>query len=204
MLSGIFHALHRNVQVFAYALNHLHLSLSFPFEVYNSLLRSVVRFEESVAVLNRDRKLPTRQLAPSVPTTITRSVVRMVHILLACPDLAELLRQCDRSAEAYQSLVSVCLVSRFHVVRNETEQRTICTSVRFVHWQLNISKNLAWHIFIFLEVVNMTCSEYLVSGRCNFSEFKPHGNVGKTSFQKFAISTEGRASGFGSFRGRQI
>ena len=88
----------------------------------------------------------------------------MVRILLARSDLAELLRNCCRSAEADKSLVSVCLVSRFHILRNETEQRTVGTSVGLVHWQLNVSKNLSWHIFIFLEVVKIACSVYLVSG----------------------------------------
>jgi len=100
--------------------NNSNLSL-FPLEVDYPLLSPVVWFQKRIAILIRNRKPPTRKLAPSLPPRIAWTCMRMVTVLHTRSDLAEFLRQSCIRAKADKALESVLLIRAPQIIRNQTQ-----------------------------------------------------------------------------------
>ena len=100
--------------------------------------------------LNLDGELSPRHLLPCVPSTIARTMVRMVVVALAGSDLGELLCDCCRSSHADKRLEAVFGLGASEVVGDESQQRAVGTSVRLFKRQLYLREYLLRHRFGFL------------------------------------------------------
>ena len=110
----------------------------------------MIWLEIGVINLNLDGKLAPRHLLPCVPSTIARTMVRMVAVALAGSDLGELLRDCCRSSHADQRLEAVFGIGASEVVGDESQQRAVGTSVWLFKRQLYLREYLLRHRFEFL------------------------------------------------------
>ena len=110
----------------------------------------MVWLEIGVINLDLDRELAPRHLLPCVPSTIARTMMWMVVVTLTGSDLGELLGNGCRSSHANQRLETVFGIGASEVVRNESQQRAVGTSVWLFKWQLYLREYLLRHRFGFL------------------------------------------------------
>lgn len=110
----------------------------------------MVWLEIGVIDLNLDGELAPRHLLPCVPSTIARTMVRMVAVALTRSDLGELLGDCCRSSHTDQRLEAVFGIGASEVVGDESQQWAVGTSVWLFKRQLNLREYLLRHRFGFL------------------------------------------------------